>query len=57
MLTLEEIKQELQDMNASAISDKTGLSRQLVSSIKNGTAKKPSYDTIKILSDYLESNG
>lgn len=53
MLTIEQIKQRLQDRNLEAVARATGVSRQTISSIKNGKAKMPSYQTIKILSDYL----
>lgn len=54
MLTIEMIRDMLQDRNLSTVAKNTGLSRQTVSGIANGTAQKPSYDTVKILSDYLE---
>jgi transcriptional regulator with XRE-family HTH domain len=56
MLTIEQIKIRLSDRNLSAVAKKTGLSRQTISGIANGTAQKPSYETVKILSDYLEAS-
>lgn len=56
MLTIENIRQKLQDRNLEAVAKATGISRQTLSSIKNGKAKMPSYQTIKTISDYLEAN-
>ena len=54
MLTIEKIRELLQDRNLEAVSKVTGLSRQTLSTIRSGKAKEPSYNTIKIISDYLE---
>ena len=54
MLTIEQIKEHLRDRNLSAVARATGLTRQTVAAIYNGTASKPSYETVKLLSDYLE---
>ena len=54
MLTIEKIRELLQDRNLEAVSKATKLSRQTLSSIRSGRAKEPSYNTIKIISDYLE---
>ena len=54
MLTIEQIREALKDRNISAVQRACGLSYPVVWHIKNGTAKQPSYETIKKLSDYLE---
>lgn len=54
MLTIEKIRELLLDRNLEAVSKATGLSRQTLSSIRSGKAKEPSYNTVKIISDYLE---
>ena len=52
MLTLEAIKVKLKDMNIRAVSKACGLHENTVYSLVHG--KRPSYDTVKALSDYLE---
>tara|TARA_A100000172_G_scaffold52540_1_gene33245 strand:+ start:2811 stop:2978 length:168 start_codon:yes stop_codon:yes gene_type:complete len=55
MLTLEEIKARLEDVNLMAVSRKTGLTYPTVyNTIKKDSA--PSYDTVRRLSNYLERN-
>jgi len=54
MLTIEEIREKLQDKNLEAVARRTGLSRQTLSNIRNDKVIAPSYKTIKIISDYLE---
>jgi transcriptional regulator with XRE-family HTH domain len=54
MLTIEQIQKQLKDRNLSAVARVTGMSMQTISAISNGTATKPSYETVKLLSDYLE---
>lgn len=54
MMTIEQIEQTLQDRNVAAVAAGCGLSRQKVSAIKNGRAKRPTHETIRKLSNYLE---
>lgn len=54
MLTIEKIRELLQDRNLEAVSKATKLSRQTLSGIRSGKAKDYSYSTIKTISDYLE---
>lgn len=54
MLTIEEIREKLEDKNLEVVAKRTGLSRQTLSNIRNDKAIAPSYRTIKIISDYLE---
>ena len=55
MLTLEKISFLLQDRNLLEVSRRTDLSYGNVWKIANGQAGKVTYETIKVLSDYLES--
>jgi DNA-binding Xre family transcriptional regulator len=54
MLSIEQIKEMLKDRNLEAVAERTGLSRQTLSNIRNDKAKAPAYRTIKTISDYLE---
>jgi transcriptional regulator with XRE-family HTH domain len=54
MLSVEQIKEMLKDRNLEIVAERTGLSRQTLSNIRNDKAKAPSYSTIKTISDYLE---
>ena len=55
MMTLEQIRKLLTDMNLKAVSRATGLNYQLVWRIANGIDKNPTYKTLTALSNYLES--
>lgn len=52
MMTIEEIRQALNDRKLTAVADATGLHYQTVWRVANGSGA--SYDTIKTLSDYLQ---
>lgn len=54
MLTIEQIKEKLQDRKISVISEALNISRHTIANIKNGSEVVPSYQTVKALSDYLE---
>jgi len=55
MLTLEQIIEKLDDKNLTQVAKKVGLSPQTLWRIKNGTTgENVSYETVKVLSDYLE---
>jgi transcriptional regulator with XRE-family HTH domain len=54
MLSIEQIREMLKDRNLEVVAERTGLSRQTLSNIRNSKAKSPSYSTIKTISDYLE---
>lgn len=54
MLSNEKIAEMLQDRNLEVIAKKIKISRQTLSAFRNGTAKNPTYNTIKKISDYLE---
>ena len=53
MLTLEQIKDRLAESNIRAVSEAAGVHYNAVYRLVNG-ATRPSYDTVKKLSDYLE---
>ena len=54
MLSLEEIREKLQDRVSTVVADRTGLTRQTVSAIKNGEKTEVRRFTRNILSVYLE---
>lgn len=54
MLTLEKIKQKLEDKNLSVVARRIGLTPAYLSAICRGTAKNPSYAVIKKISEYLD---
>lgn len=53
MLTLDEIKELLQDRNIQKVANNAGVHPNVLYRIKNG-ASNPSYETVKKISDYLE---
>lgn len=54
MLTLDEIRKLLADRRAAVVAEGAGLHRNTVAAIRDGHERKPSYKTVKALSDYLE---
>lgn len=52
MLEIEEIKIKLSDRNLAEVARRIGVTRSYLSAICKG--KKPGYETIKKLSDYLD---
>jgi transcriptional regulator with XRE-family HTH domain len=55
MLSLDQITALLQDRKLTTVSKAAGLSHQAVWRLAKGHSKSPSYETIKKLSDYFES--
>lgn len=55
MLTIEQIKHGLSDKNLSEVARRVGVSAAYLSAICRGVRVNPSYETIKKISDYLES--
>jgi transcriptional regulator with XRE-family HTH domain len=53
MLTLEQLRTALDDRNVEKVAERTGIHRNTIGAIRNGTNSNPSYATMKILSDYL----
>jgi len=56
MMTLEDVRRQLQDRNLKAVSRATGLGYSTVYEIKNNKRFNPNYDTYKKLVDYLRAN-
>jgi DNA-binding XRE family transcriptional regulator len=56
MLTLEQIKDRLQDRRIDKVAKATGLARQTVHEIKVGINTNPKLNTMLALSAYLEIN-
>jgi transcriptional regulator with XRE-family HTH domain len=54
MLTIEQIKKRLEHSNLKAVAAATGVHFNTVYRLVNG-GSEPSYKTVKLLSDYLES--
>lgn len=53
LLTIEEIKERLTDKNIAVVSERTGVHRNTLSAIRCGENTNPTYNVIKILSEYL----
>jgi len=56
MLTPEEVKDKLKDRVPDVVSAGSGLHANTIRALKKGTATKPSYETMKKISDYFEAN-
>lgn len=54
MLSIEEIKNALQDRRPMIVSEKTGLTIPTITGIRDGRNENPTLDTMKRLSDYLQ---
>lgn len=55
MLTLDQIKARLDDRIMAVVSERTGIHRNTLGSIKSGKIENPTYNVLRKLSDYLES--
>jgi N-acetylmuramic acid 6-phosphate (MurNAc-6-P) etherase len=55
MLDLETIRAKLADRRLSVISEATGLHRNTIARVKDGTQPNPTYYVLSRLSDYLEA--
>lgn len=55
MLTLEQIKNALQDRNLRRVAELSGLHYNTVRLIARGEIKDPSYESVRKLVDYLEA--
>ena len=53
MLNLDQIRTALDDRNIEKVSARTGIHRNTIAAIRNGTNANPTYATMKLLSDYL----
>ena len=54
MMTLEQVRQALQDRNLAKVASATNLHYETVRRVYKGDYKQISYNTIKELSDYLQ---
>lgn len=54
MLTVEEIKQKLEDRNVQVVARKTGIHFNTIHRLQHGSTR-PSYATLERLSEYLEA--
>lgn len=54
VLTLEEVRKRLQDRRIDVVAEATGLHYGTVQEVRAGKSENPSYQTIKVLSDYFE---
>lgn len=55
MMTIDEIRRQLQDLRPSRVSEATGLHTNSIRDIRDNPEANPTYRTMKALSDYLES--
>lgn len=55
MLTLDEVRKKLQDRNLAEVARRTAIGYVNLHRIKTGKNENPSYQTMVILSNYLES--
>ena len=53
MLNLDQIRTALDDRNVEKVAARTGIHRNTIAAIRNGTNANPTYATMKLLSDYL----
>lgn len=56
MLNLEQIQKKLADRNLNMVARETKLAYDTVWRIAKGRSRKPSYDVIKKISDYLSED-
>lgn len=55
MMTIEEIRKQLQDLRPARVSEATGLHANTIREIRDNPHANPTYRALKALSDYLES--
>lgn len=54
MLTIERIRELLLDRRLAMVADSTGIHYATIQAIRNGKVTNPSYETVRLLSDYFE---
>lgn len=54
MLTIERIRELLLDRRLAMVADATGIHYATIQAIRNGKVTNPSYETVRLLSEYLE---
>ena len=57
MLTLDKIRDMLQDRRLDVVSEVTGIHRNTLSGIRSGAITNPRYETLLKLSEYLTRGG
>ncbi len=55
MMTIEEIRKQLQDLRPIRVSEATGLHFNTIREIRDNPNANPTYRALKAISDYLES--
>lgn len=55
MMSIDDIRRQLQDLRPSRVSEATGLHANSIRDIRDNPEANPTYRTLKALSDYLES--
>lgn len=55
MMDLEKIVLALKDRRIDAVEESTGIHRNTLAGLRDGSNKNPTYRVIKALSDYLEN--
>lgn len=55
MMTIEDIRKQLQDLRPVRVSEATGLHTNTIRDIRDNPNANPTYRALKALSDYLES--
>lgn len=56
MLKIEEIRKRLLDRRLAMVADSTGIHYATIHAIRNGKVTNPSYETVRLLSEYLEDD-
>lgn len=54
MMAIEEIREKLLDRRLQMVADSTGIHYATIQAIRNGRVTNPSYETVRLLSEYLE---
>ena len=54
MMTLDEIKAQLEDRRIPIVAERTGLAHSTIYAIRDGRTANPGYGILKALSDYLQ---
>lgn len=54
MMTLDQIREALDDRILYVVAERTGIHRNTVAAIKSGKIENPTYHVLKKISDYLE---
>jgi transcriptional regulator with XRE-family HTH domain len=57
MMTLEQIKEQLQDRRLEAVSKATEVHRNTLAAIRDGKNENPTYTVLRKLSDYFTARG